>query len=75
MEQIWKFSRRAHEYICAYQILHEGMSSATTGGTASTTEESVTPVQIEKLVKEYKTHWCALDFDKGFIKANIIVID
>jgi hypothetical protein len=31
--------------------------------------------KLKKIVKEYKTHRCALDFDKGFIKANIIVID
>jgi hypothetical protein len=34
-----------------------------------------TPVKIEKLVKAFKTHRCALDFDKGFIKANIIIIE
>ncbi len=75
MEWIWKSSRRACKYVCAYHILHEGMSLATTWGTASTTEDSATPVWIEKLVKKCKIHRCALDFDKGFIKADIIVID
>ncbi len=23
------------------------------------------PVKIEQLTKDFKTHWCALDFDKG----------
>jgi hypothetical protein len=44
MKRIQKFSRRAREYICAYHILHEGIYLAITGGTASTTEESATPV-------------------------------
>jgi hypothetical protein len=33
------------------------------------------PVKIEKLVKAFKTHRCALDFDKRFITANVIVIE
>ena len=31
------------------------------------------PVKIEKLVKQYKTHRCALDFDKSFINSSIVV--
>jgi len=31
-----------------------------------------TPVNIEKLIKDFKTHYCMLDFDKGFIIALII---
>jgi hypothetical protein len=34
-----------------------------------------TPIKIEKLVKAFKTHRCALDFDKKFITANVIVIE
>jgi len=33
---------------------------------------ATTPVNIKKLVKDLETHWCALDFDKGFIIASII---
>ena len=29
-----------------------------------------TPVKIEKLVKVFKTHRCALDFDHNFCKAS-----
>ena len=32
----------------------------------------VTSVKIEKLVKDFKTHWYALDFDQGFIMASIV---
>jgi hypothetical protein len=24
------------------------------------------PVKIEQLAKDFRIHWCALDFDKGF---------
>ncbi len=33
------------------------------------------PVKIEELVKAFKNHRCALAFDKGFIMANVIVIE
>jgi len=33
---------------------------------------TATPVNIEKLVKAFKTRCCALDFNKGFIIASII---
>jgi hypothetical protein len=32
-------------------------------------------IKIEKLVKAFKTHWCALDFDKKIITVNIIVVE
>ena len=36
------------------------------------TNKMATPVKIKKLVKEFKTHQCALDFHKGFITAIIV---
>jgi hypothetical protein len=32
-------------------------------------DNSVVPVKIEVLVKQFKTHHCTLDFDHGFIKS------
>ena len=32
----------------------------------------ITPAKIEQLVKEFKTHHCAMDFDRGFIDAVFI---
>ena len=32
----------------------------------------IMPVKIESLVKDFKTHQCALDFDRGYIKALMI---
>jgi hypothetical protein len=74
-EWVRKFSRRAREYICVYHALHQGISSAEPEDTTSIGDKVVTPVKIEKLVKAFKTHGCALDFDKGFIKANVIVVE
>ena len=42
----------------------------------ATTEDTtiVTPVKIEKLVELFKTHYCALDIDWGFINAMFIKV-
>jgi len=32
----------------------------------------ITPDKIESLIKDFITHRCALDFDKGFIKATMV---
>jgi hypothetical protein len=74
-EWVRKFLQRAHEYICAYHALHQGISSAEPMDTTSAGDEVATLVKIEKLVKAFKTHRCALDFDKGFITAKDIVIE
>jgi len=38
----------------------------------ATTEPSIpTPDKIEELMKDFKTHWCALDFVHGFIAATV----
>jgi len=71
-ERVRKFSRRARQYILAYQALHsleenEEQQPSTTSGDA----HQITPMKIESLVKDFKTHRCALDFDKGFIKTVI----
>jgi hypothetical protein len=64
-----KFSRRAREYILAYHTLHLQQPPSSTSNEADT--HLITPMKIEALVKDFKTHRCALDFDKGFIKAVI----
>jgi len=55
--------------------LHQRISSAEAEDTTPIGNEVATPVKIEKLVKAFKTHRCALDFDKGFIKASVIVVE
>jgi hypothetical protein len=48
-ERVVKFSKRACEYICAYHTLHKEQDE-------THLDPVVTPMKIEKLVKEFKTH-------------------
>jgi hypothetical protein len=71
-ERVRKFSRRAREYILAYHTLHSQQQQQPPSSASSETDTHlITPMKIEALVKDFKTHRCALDFDKGFIKAVI----
>jgi hypothetical protein len=51
------------------QRQEQGQDKQTTGTTAS---YNIMPDKIESLIKDFKTHRCALDFDKGFIKATML---
>ena len=64
-QRVVKFSKRAREYICAYHTLHKEQDE-------THLDPVVTPMKVEKLVKEFKTHRCALDFDYSFIKQECI---
>jgi hypothetical protein len=55
-----KLSRRARAYICAYYALYE---SKCMGDDIPT----LTLPLIERLVKAFKTHRAAIDFDSGFV--------
>ena len=57
-----KFARRARNYILAYYSLTTG-----TDYTSPIPQE-----KIEKMMKQFKTHRSALDFDKGFVKACLM---
>ena len=50
------------------------MAAVATITTATTSSDAylIIPDKIESLIKDFKTHRCALDFDKGFIKASMI---
>ena len=39
------------------------------------TTHEMDPISVEKLVKKFKTHSCALDFDTTFCKATYLVCD
>ncbi len=66
LERVHKISRRASEYIQAYHTLHEqsqeheDQQQHTTG---TTTTYNITLDKIESLIKDFKMHRCALDFD------------
>ena len=63
-ERIIKFSKRAREYIMSYHTIW--LEQQQTGEH----DPVVTPMKIEKLVKEFKTHRCTLDFEYKYIQEN-----
>jgi len=84
-ERVRKFSRRARQYILAYHMLHAQQQQRQERQQEQQQEQHreqqqqqqqdpylITPAKIESLVKDFKTHRCALDFDRGFIKATLI---
>jgi hypothetical protein len=61
-----KLSRQAPAYICAYFAVYKSKES-------SEGDDGTTPVftlqLIEHLVKAFKTHRAAVDFDAGFVNS------
>ena len=73
-KRIRNFSRRARQYICAYFKIwkdldeqHDRMDAE-----VDTTTHDADPISVEKLVKQFKTHRCARDFDTTFCKATYV---
>ena len=74
-KRIRHFSRRARQYICAYfkiwkdldEQQHDRMDAE-----VETTKHEADPISVEKLVKQFKTHRCARDFDTTFCKATYV---
>ena len=60
-----KLSRRARAYICAYYTLYESKCKG------DDTPETLTLPLIERLVKAFKTHRAAIDFDSGFVNGFV----
>ena len=75
-ERVRSFSRRARQCILAYLAMQQvnDQQSSTDSKEEDMTQASgqITPAKIEQLVKEFKTHHCAMDFDRGFIDAVFI---
>ncbi len=79
-ERISKFAARA--YICTYYHLsreeEENVLDCSAAVGPSTPRAINTPEkqqllykEIERLMKKFKTHWCALDFNQRFVKAEL----
>ena len=74
-KRIRHFSRRARQYLCAYFKIwkdldkqqHDRMDAE-----VDTTTHEADPISGEKLVKQFKTHRCAPDFDKTFCNATYV---
>lgn len=67
-ETVRKLSRRARAYICAYYSLYQSSNGTPTDDNAPTV---LTLPLIERLVKAFKTHRAAIDFDAGFVNAFV----
>jgi hypothetical protein len=66
IERVRLFSQRARAYMLAYQMLRQEQEEEG----VSSTDTSSCPVNVEKILKKFKSHRCAMDFDKAFCKAT-----
>ena len=67
-ERVIKFSKRAREYIMSYHTVRLQQQRQQTS--SDDDDPLITPMKIEKLIKEFKTHRCALDFEYKYIQEN-----
>jgi DNA modification methylase len=72
------FSKRAREYMVAYSILDNNnneeevdKNNSDDNGKQEKTKPQMTAYLIEKIVKQYKSHRSAADFDAGFINGIV----
>ena len=68
-----KFSRRARRYMGAYLAIKEDAKTlaAANSGTSDAEAVAIDPemlAKVEKMVRNFKVHRCAMDFDGGFCK-------
>jgi hypothetical protein len=75
--RIEKFAARARAYICTYHHLDQqqqidtDLATAPSDATAAKKQELLYN-EIERLMKAFKGHRCALDFDRGFVNSQLI---
>ena len=82
-ERIIKFSARARAYICTYYHLSRENECQAGGQQVTRDPTAILNIaekqhllykEIERLMNKFKTHRCALDFDNGFVKGELIEI-
>jgi hypothetical protein len=62
-----RFLASARAYICTYHYLNEARVD---GGEGDNTMGPLLLDEIERLMKEFKTHRSAFNFDRGFLGAS-----
>jgi hypothetical protein len=67
-ERVQKFARRARQYIMGYHVMHLSSQQGNTSTDTDHENSAIIPVKLEQMVKKFKTHRCALDFDHSFCK-------
>jgi hypothetical protein len=70
--RVGKFAGRARAYICAYFELNRQQQNQDVNDSVSERQQAHF-VDIERLMKSFKTHRCALDFDSGFIRSTCVI--
>jgi hypothetical protein len=70
VERVRLFSQRALAYMLAYQMLREQKEQELSSAEVDVKNTSC-PVNIEKILKKFKMHRCAMDFDNAFCKATL----
>ncbi len=73
-ERVQKFARRARHYIAGYHVLHQMQQGIIHSQDNQELQDSsrtltIVPAKLEQMVKKFKTHRCAMDFDHSFCKA------
>jgi hypothetical protein len=66
-ERVRMFSQRARAYILAYHKIRQ--EQLTDSESTTNLDSTASPVNVGKLLKRFKTHRCAMDFDSTFCKA------
>jgi hypothetical protein len=77
-ERVRAFSKRARSYICAYYAFETSSKEGIDNGECAAGGQKMSPLgygKIEQMVKKFRTHRCALDFDRGFINGILKDID
>ncbi|KAI2505686.1 hypothetical protein MHU86_8745 [Fragilaria crotonensis] len=69
--RVQKFAARARAYICTYYHLEQQEAASTSDGALVAQKQELLFAQIERLMKDFKVHRCALDFDRGFVNSEL----
>jgi hypothetical protein len=70
IDRVRLFSQRARAYMLAYQLLREEEQGLLVTDVDVDVKSTSCPVNVEKILKKFKTHRCAMDFDNAFCKAT-----
>ncbi len=74
-ERIEKFAARARAYICTYHHLEQEQQAVSEMENHDVArvlpKQELLYTEIERLMKAFKGHRCALDFDRGFVHSEL----
>ena len=68
-ERVRKFAARACAYLCTHYYLEQESNSSNDVGDTPAAQQQLLHEKIEQLMKRFKAHRCASDFDMRFALA------